>query len=449
MIDPPRYMPREACDALFRRVLAATRGGGETTLTVNSSWRGSLRWAVNRVVTSGDSRDQMMRITRIIRGAYGESLTNRLDDEGLRLAIQIAERRAGLDSERPDKPPEPPRWNHLRPRLFFDTTYNLVAAPRAEAGKQAAMAAVAAHVNSAGYIEAAAISRAVYNTSGLNLYYSGTNAQYSTTMRVDDETASGWAGVDGNDWSRIDATAITQRALKKCLTSQTIRALEPGRYNTILEPQAVHALFASAIFALDRDSAEHGFSPYTKSPGRSMIGERLLDERLTVETDPTDSDCAYLPFDDRGQPYQPTRWFDNGVLKQLAYDYEYALREFGHTIPRPNPNAYTMSGGKTSVDDMVSATRRGLLVTRFSSVTTLDGQTLLSTGSTRDGVWLIENGRITQAVKNFRFVESPLIAFKDRIIAIGRPQRVLSVFPAVVPPIKVRDFNFTGILDAV
>jgi len=307
---------------------------------------------------------------------------------------------------------------------------------------------VAQQLVAAGYLQTGVTVRSIYNTSGMNAYYAATQAEYSTTVRNPQGTGSGWAGVTKQDWSAIDAKTITSLALKKCVDSADPRAIEPGRYTVIMEPQAVHNLFVFVIYALDRYAAENFQTVFTLRPGQSKIGVKVFDDRLTVSTDPMDPEAGYIPFDYEGYPYRAVKWVENGVLKELAYTRQYALSQLGHGVPLPNPNAYRLSGGTTSLDEMIASTERGLLVTRFGGVNTLDGASLLMTGVSRDGLWLVEKGKIKFPVKNMRFTDSPIFAFNN-IEQLGIPQRVYNWSPAIVPPIKVRDFNFSSMSDAV
>ena len=447
--ESPRYMSREACEALYQRAVALAQGGGEVAVSVDSNWRGSLRWASNRIVTSGDSRDHQLVVTRVINGARGSATTNRLDDDGLREALRIAERNLRLFREWPDAGRLPGALPHARPEIFFPSSYDLDAAARSAVGRKLVEPAIAKDLLASGYIETSAQARAVRNTSGTDAWHAITSAQYSVTVRNREGTGSGWAGGDAHDWARLDTAAISERALRKCEQSASPKAIEPGRYTVILEPQAVHDLMMPAIRALDRYQAENNLTVYTRSPGQSKIGMQLLDSRITISTDPNDPECGYLPFDWWGDPFQATTWFRNGVLEALAYDRNYAITQMGEAAPRPNPFAYRMSGGDATVGQMIADTTRGLLVTRLSDVRVIDGPSLLCSGTTRDGLWLIENGQVSHPIRNFRFNESPMFVF-NAVDEIGRPQRVFGDrWPAIVPPVKARDFNFTSLADAV
>jgi hypothetical protein len=200
---------------------------------------------------------------------------------------------------------------------------------------------------------------------------------------------------------------------------------------------------------LDRAAAEGGIGPFAGANGSSKIGERVLDPRLTMSADPMDPDLGFPPFDRGGNVYHPVNWIENGVLKELAYYRPYGIRELGINRGLPNSRAYRLSGGTTSIEEMIASTKRGLLVTRFYGITVLDHKSLLCSGYTRDGLWLVENGKITKAVKNFRITESPLFIFNN-VEALGVPVRAFRPSePAVVPPALVRDFSFTSLSEAV
>jgi predicted Zn-dependent protease len=183
--------------------------------------------------------------------------------------------------------------------------------------------------------------------------------------------------------------------------------------------------------------------------GTTRIGEKIFDERITISSDPMDPDLGYAPFSFDGDVYNPVVWFDKGVLKELAYTRPYAVRRLRLNSGLPNSGAFRMTGGTTTIDEMIATTKRGLLVTRLWDVHLLDIKSMLMTGYTRDGLWLVENGKISKPVKNFRFTESPLFVF-NRVDQLGVPQRVFHPdAPVVVPPVKVRDFSFTALADAV
>jgi predicted Zn-dependent protease len=229
-------------------------------------------------------------------------------------------------------------------------------------------------------------------------------------------------------------------------------AIEPGRYTAVLEPQAVCDLVAPILDrAMERTVAEMGMGPFAdpNRPGFSKIGQQVLDPRLTLSADPMDPDCGFVPFDWGGEPYPPTNWIDRGVLRELAYSRNYGLTRLGIDAARSNSRAFRLSGGTATIDELIANTERGILVTRFNNLRLLDFSSMLMQGNTRDGLWLIERGKIAKTIKNFRVTESPLFVLNN-VEQLGLPQRVYRPgAPAVCPPVMARDFSFTGLMDAV
>ncbi len=443
-----RYFDEHDTETIFNRILALTQGGGDTTVRITSRWAGNLRWARNWITTSGDTRDHLVTITRTIRGASGVCQTNKIDDTSLTLAIETAERIVQYHSEWPNAWPSPGKLQYLEPKIWSNTTYSLDAAQRSSQARALIQEIQSGPLKTAGYLEVAVLAQSVRNTRGLSAYYASTQAEYSVTIRNSEGTGSGWAGIKHYDWTAIDARKITETAHEKCIRSADPKAIEPGRYTAILEPQAVYDLFYGAVAFMDRASAERNVTAYTLSFGQSKIGLKIFDERINIRTSPLFPGSGYIPFDGNGYPYRPVSWVENGVLKELSYDQKYAVDELRSNTPLPNPYAFAVDGEDTSIDEMIATTKRGLLVTRFNQARVLDKESLLMTGYTRDGVWLIENGVLKYPVKNFRFLDSPMFIF-NRIVQMSPAVPVFATPNAVVPAMKVDDFNFASLTDAV
>ncbi|HXC24314.1 MAG TPA: metallopeptidase TldD-related protein, partial [Gemmatimonadaceae bacterium] len=288
---------------------------------------------------------------------------------------------------------------------------------------------------------------------------------------------------------KIDTRHLSAIALDKCLTSRNPVAIEPGRHTTILEPQAVcdfvgqliHGVFTEALdkacsVGTCGDSRDYPFNKTqaggNNGPGLSRLGDRVVDERITISADPMDPELGFPPFFPNAEPmgrnsvsdwigqnvFHPTTWIKDGVLTALEYGRDSFIGSVGPDtgLGVPNSGAFRMSGGTTSIDEMIQTTRRGLLVTRLDRIQGLDLRSLLLRGYTRDGLWLVENGKISKPVKNFMFVESILFALNN-VEQVGVPQRVYHPAtgrlaipqPVIVPPLKIKDFSFTALVDAV
>ena len=448
--DARRFLSREECEALGRRAIGCATEGGNTRIGIDTWWSGELRWGRNRVTLGSDRRNNEIRITRDIKGAGASVATNQIDDVSIRSAIRAAERALGYRPTSPEEVVDPPMsFDYLSPAPQTRQTFDLAAPARAAAARALIEPAEAAGMLSAGYIEVRGSGRAVVRSHTPTLYASYTQAQCSMTVRDPRGTGSGWAGLSSYDWGRIDATALARRALQKCLASRNPSAIEPGRYTVILEPQAVHDLVQYVVRAPVRQSAEGGSDPFARERGYSKLGLHVIDPRINIGHDPMHPDLGVVPFTLTGEPVRPVTWIEHGRLTMLAHDRTYALKELHENLGYPNTSAYRMSGGVTSIDDMIRTTRRGLLVTRFSDIRIVDPTSILLSGVTRDGLWLIENGKISRPVKNLRFTESPLFML-DSVEQLGHPERVFSPdAPAIVPPLKARDFSFTATIDAI
>jgi predicted Zn-dependent protease len=304
-------------------------------------------------------------------------------------------------------------------------------------------------LQAAGYLEVGNGAIAIGNSAGLFAYHSHTSANYTLTVRTEDGTGSGWAGADVNDWTRLDCTALGQRAIAKARASRNPIAIEPGRYTVIFEPQAVGDLVQLIGGYFGARAADEERSPFTKPGGGNKVGMQVLDKRVSILSDPFDPELRAQPFDDNGFPLGRQIWIENGVLRQLHYS-----RFWGKKQGQPatgDPSSFKMTGGTASLEDMISSTSRGILVTRLWYLREVDPRTILYTGLTRDGTFLIENGKITHAVKNLRFNESPLFLLNN-IDALGRPERIGGTEDGgavVVPAVKAHDFMFTSMSDAV
>jgi predicted Zn-dependent protease len=283
-------------------------------------------------------------------------------------------------------------------------------------------------------------------------YERQTALSFTTTVRTEDGTGSGWAGATNHDWSRLDAATLAARAIDKARRSVNPVAVEPGRYTVILEPTAVGNLVQFVAFAMQARNADEGRSFFSKPGGGTKLGMKVVDERVTLVSDPLDPEAYGNTFTGEGFPVSKTTWIENGVVTNLSYDRYWAQRQ-GKT-PTPFAGTLRMSGGTSSMEELIASTERGILVTRFWYIRPVDPRTILYTGLTRDGTFLIERGKITRAVKNLRFNESPIFMLNN-LEAMGRPIRVSASEAGgpgqaiVVPPIKVRDFTFSSLSDAI
>ena len=304
------------------------------------------------------------------------------------------------------------------------------------------------NLTAAGYMEDSTRFNAIGNTKGLSAYNRETSVEFSITVRTADGMGSGYGTSDVTDVSKLSTRNVTEVAMQKAMASASARALEPGKYTVILEPAALvsnvdASLMVALIRSMDARNADEGRSFLSKKGGGTRLGEKLFDERVTIYSDPTNPAVPSSAFSGDGRPQERITWIEKGVVKNMPYSRYWAEKKGVKAIP-PGGN-FIMEGGSQSLADMIKSTEKGILVTRLWYIRPVDPQTLLYTGLTRDGTFYIENGQIKFPVKNFRFNESPVIMLNN-LEALGKPVRIGG---NLVPPLKIRDFTFTSLSDAV
>jgi predicted Zn-dependent protease len=435
--------------ALIQRILKMSKSDA-ASVVVNSNVTNNLRFAANQVSTAGSVADLNIQVTSNFGPKHATVVTNNTSDEALLETVRQSEALAKLAPDDPEALPDLGPQAIKTVNAWFDDTANLSAADLIKAGLTALQPArQAKDINVAGYLVVNQASSSLGNTKGLFAYHRATNANYTVTARTVDGTGSGWAGAEHPDWRQLNIAEVSARAIDKAKLSRNPVAIEPGRYTVIMEPQAVGDLVQLIGFYADARASDEGRSPFTKQGGGNKIGEKIMDPRISLIADPFDPTILSQPWDGDGLPLGRQVFVDKGVLKELYYSRFWAKKQGKQ--PTGAPTSFIMTGGTESLDDMIKSTQRGVLVTRLWYLREVDPRTILYTGLTRDGTFLIENGKISKAVKNFRFNDSPLFMLNN-LEAIGRPVRLAGTEAGgavVVPPIKVKDFNFTSLSDAV
>jgi predicted Zn-dependent protease len=446
-----QYLSKEEAKALAERALSFSKAE-QARVNINSGSQGNTRFAVNQVSTSGDVTNATLTIASAFGKRVASATTNRFDDESLRKTVDTSERLARL------VPEDPEYLGELDPRAIPER--NAVVASTADVSPEARAQAVAAVAGpsaerdlvATGFLIHSTGSNAVMNSKGHFAYAASSNANFTTTVRTQDGMGSGWAGKGFFEWNELGAGELAERAIDKATRSREARAVEPGKWVTILEPTAVANMVGLMMNSLSARNADEGRSFFSKPGGGNRIGERFVDERVRIWSDPQEPRLFSNPFGNDGLPNQRMSWVEGGVLRNLAYDRFWAQRQ--NREPTGFVSGYYMEGGNATMDEMIRSTERGLLVTRFWYIRGVDPRTILFTGLSRDGTFLIENGRISHPVKNLRWNESPIFILNN-LEMMGAPVRVSpsessDLAPAVwVPPLKVRDFTFTSLSDAV
>jgi len=252
------------------------------------------------------------------------------------------------------------------------------------------------------------------------------------------------------DAARFDAREAVDVAIEKALRSVEAKAIEPGRYTVILEPAATSDLLGYMLGGFDARQADEGRSFLSKKGGASRLGDKLFDSQVNIWSDPWDKDVPVLPWDTQNMlPRERTALIKDGRVNALDYSLFWAAKK--GVRPTASAGNIIMAGTDKSTAELIANTKKGVLVTRTWYIRMVDPQTVALTGLTRDGTFYIENGKIKHPIKNFRFNESP-VTMLNNIEEIGKPVIISgdeSLYAMLIPPMKVRDFNFTSLSDAV
>jgi len=435
------YTKEEARKIMEKALSFSTADACEINLGGSES--GNIRYARNTVSTSGHRSNQTLVVQSNFGKKSGTATIDEFDDASLEKVVRRAEELAKLSPENPEfmAPLGPQTYDESV--TYSDATANITPEYRAKVADSSIGPAAAKDVTAAGFFDDSAGFSAMMNSNGLFAYNKSTSANFTVTMRTNDGTGSGWVTRDLNDVSKFDAVEASNLAIDKAVMSREAKAIEPGKYTVILEPAASIGLLNRMFGALNARTADEGRSFMSKEGGGTKLGEKIVDERINIWSDPQHPDVPTSTWNGSGQPLKKMKWIENGVVKNLAYGRFWA-KEKG-VEPVPFPSNGIMDGGDASLEDLIKSTKKGILVTRLWYIRNVDPQTLLYTGLTRDGTFYIENGKIKYPVKNFRFNESPIIMLNN-LETLGKQVRIDG---NLIPYMKIRDFTFTSLSDAV
>ncbi len=434
--------------ALLTKVLSYSKAD-ECEVNLLGETRGNLRYARNEVSTSGALTNQNLTVQSAYGKKVGVATIDEFDDASLEKVVRRSEELAKLAPENPEYVGLLGPQTYIKSTGYFESTGSVTPDTRAEAVAKSLKLSREQKLVAAGFLEDQKGYTAMMNSKGLFAYYKSTNVNFSLTVRTEDGTGSGYVAKGYSDVNKLDTTAATKIAMQKSVGSKGARALEPGKYTVILEPTAAVVLLENIYYDMDARSADEGRSFFSKPGGKTKLGEKIVDERVTFFSDPTYPELPASPWAGDGQPQEKLMWIEKGVVKNLSYS-RYWAKEKG-VKPVPFPNNMIMPGGTATLEEMIKSTQRGILVTKLWYIRSVDPQTLLQTGLTRDGTFYIEDGKIKYPIKNFRFNESPIIMLNN-LEMLGKTERVVSTESNqnyMVPPMKIREFTFSSLSDAV
>ncbi len=442
---------RSICDKLLGYVKA-----DDAVVSVNSQAYSHQRFAANAFTSNGRSENTAVSVTVWINKKRGAASTNEIDDASLRAAVEEAERLARLSPVDREYLPTLGAQTYKPTSGYAEPTANISVLMRARQINDAITACEKVGVIGAGFHQASASANASATKNG-NFNYERTSlASLGMTTRTPDGSSSGFFVRSHFDASRLDAARIAREAIRRALESRNARTIEPGVYPVILEPQAVADLLSDLSFGFfDARSADEGRSVFSAPGGKTRLGERIFDERINIYSDPWNAELPGSQSAQEGLPAQKIHLVRNGALENLVYSRFWAQQKGKQPTPGPVNIILESSAPPATVEEMIKATRRGLLVGRFWYIRPTDPRTASLTGLTRDGVWYVENGKIQYPVRNFRFNQSIIqMLAPGNVEMIGAPERVGSSesqggAAALLPALKLKAFNFTSQSEAV
>lgn len=401
-----------------------------------------------------------------VRTAFGQrtarATSNKLDDDSLKRVVQASESLAKVQQPDPDLLPcdaGATARAHL-PQRYFPQSAELTPELRADTVKKIVAVAEKKKLTTAGIFSNSESAEGVFNSRGLTAWHTQTSSEISITMLGAD--ASGWQKANSPNVANLDAVALAETAARKARESVQPQEIPPGKYTVILEPAAVLDIVGFMFYdfgglaILDQRSFLN-----------NRIGTRVFGKNIDIWDDVGHPLQSGSPFDGEGVPRQKVQLVENGVVKRLVYARGTAARmkqsEYkdkvgpieatGHGFPIPNEVGeapmnivFGSPNNPQTIEQMIASTERGILVTRLWYIREVDPYEKILTGMTRDGTFLIENGKICHGLRNFRFNES-LIHMLSNVETMGTPVRASGEesFDMVVPAMKVREFNFTEV----
>jgi len=428
-----------------RRIIEKTlalASADEARVNLSGGRGANTRVALNSVTTCGDADNLSVAVTAAFGTRHATATGSETDDAALERLVHTAEDMARVAPEDPEYVPELGPQDYLDIHPWFESTARATQERSVDVARAAIDAARERGVTVAAFFQHNHGFSALGNSSGLFAYTQGTDASLSVTARTTDGAGSGYAADNSRDIDEIDAAAASRRAIEKAEASRSPKTLEPGVYPAILEPLAAAEFLAYAVWNMNARQADEGRSFYATTGGGNKIGEKIVGDNITFTSDPQCPALLSSPFSGDGLPARPHTWIESGVLKKLFYGRYWASKQ--DTEPC-FPSNTILAGGEKTLDEIIADTDRAVLVTRFWYIRSLDPQTILVTGLTRDGVFWVEDGAIQHSVKNFRFNESP-IAVLNKVTALSQPTRVGN---SLTPALRTSAFTFSSLSEAV
>jgi len=420
----------------------------ETEVEIGMISDALTRFANNTIHQNVAEQSLAVSVRTVLDGRTARATTNKTDDDSLRRVVETAKSLARSQPRNPNLLPMPGPQKYAKAARYFENTAYATPAERARAVVRVAQMAEKNRQTAAGIFSTGVTQSAIANTRGLFASHRQTRAEFSITILEPD--SSGWAKANSPDLAQIDPAAMARSASEKSAASRKPSEVAPGRWTVILEPSAVLDLVGFLFYDFAGTAMADQRSCFNKRMGKQVLGENI-----TIHDDAYHPLQSGAPFDGEGIPRQKILLVDKGVPTNLVYSRATAkkmkAKPTGHGFSLPNdmgeaPMNMVFSGGKSLVDEMVRSTDRGILVTRLWYIRDVDPYEKVLTGMTRDGTFLVQDGRVAGGLRNFRFNQG-ILEMLSNVEMMGPAVRAAGEesFEMVVPPMKVNNFHFSEV----
>jgi len=408
-----------------------------------------VRYANNMISTSLAKTTMSLNVSVAFENKNGSSSTTQFDDKSLKDCVKRAEQIAKY------APPDPEFMSPLKPqkykeiKAFIKDTAEFgpeqktrIVMDIIEQGKKNSMNIFGTFSNSANFFSIA-------NSNGLFGYHKYTTANCTITARTKDNTGSARVSKEKRDIKKLDALKMGKEAIDRAKRAKNPREIKPGDYTVVFEPEALADLLIFMYFFIDARAADEGRSFMSTKDGKSKLGSKIFGENVTIKSVPDHPELLAFPFDYEGLPTPEITWIKNGIVKNLYYS-RYWAKKMGKK-PSSFTGGIVMEGGRASMEDIIKTVKKGIYIPRLFYLRVVNPMTLQITGLTRDGIVLIEDGKLKYPLVNLRFNES-LETILNSISMMSKPEIIISSdfdIPMLVPGAKVEKFTFTSIAPSV
>jgi len=437
----------EACRKLLESVLEYS-SADQTEVLYYGETSGLTRFANNHIHQNVSETDAVLQVRVVFGQKIGLASINKFDEQSLKRVVETAMALARYQRDNPEFKSLPSPGEYQPVTAFFETTAGYSPGQRAGQVSIVCRKAAQAGLIAAGALSTGSSELAVANSLGLFAHFPSTMANLVTVVMS--ESGSGYADFYGMDVGILNTEAVADEAVNKALRGRNPVDLEPGEYEVILEEYAVADMLGFIAYL--------GFSAQAVQERRSFmtdkLGQRVMSESISIWDDAFDQSGIIRPFDFEGVPKQRVNLIEGGIAAGVVYDSYTAGKEgkqsTGHALPAgntlgPMPMNMFMQPGEATKDEMLAKIKRGIWVTRFWYTRPMHPLTVLVTGMTRDGTFLIENGEIVRPVKNLRFTQSYVEALSNVVNISSNTKLTGDIFHSRVPALHLGKFKFSGV----